>query len=317
MSTDHSITVLGIDLSNNWLDAHILPDGRSWHVSTDPKALAKWVSQLPQGIDLVVMEATGGLQNLPAALLAKANLPVAIVNPKQVKDFAKALGQRAKTDEIDAKTIALFGLKLRPSPRPIPSEAQRLLSQLLARRGQLSQNRVAELNRLKRAEVKSIRRNIEAHVQWLEKQMAKIDNEIDEQVLNSPMWLANEKLLTSVPGVGKITARVLLGHLPELGQLPRRQLASLVGVAPFPRDSGRWRGKRFIQAGRARVRASLYMAALTASRFNPVLSDFYSRLIDKGKCKKLALTAVMRRLLTILNAIIRNQQPWRQPLLTS
>jgi transposase len=311
MTTDCSVTVLGIDLSKDYLDAYLLPQGRSWHVSNDPDALAEWIKQLPEGISLVVMEASGGLQNLPAAAFAKANLPVAIVNPKQVRDFTKASGQHAKTDAIDAQMIALFGVKMQPSPRQLPDEAQAMLAELLARRRQLVQNRVAELNRLKTAQAKTIRQNIEAHLEWLEQLLGKIDSDIDEQVRNSPMWLANEKLLTSVPGVGTTTARVLLAQLPELGRTPRRQLSALAGLAPYPRESGKWRGKRFVCAGRARLRASLYMAALTASRYNPVLSDFYCRLVDSGKPPKLALTAVMRRLLTILNAIIRDQKPWR------
>jgi transposase len=310
MTTDCSVTVLGIDLSKDYLDAYLLPQGRSWHVSNDPDALAEWIKQLPEGISLVVMEASGGLQNIPAAAFAKANLPVAIVNPKQVRDFTKASGQHAKTDAIDAQMIALFGVKMQPSPRQLPDEAQAMLAELLARRRQLVQNRVAELNRLKTAQAKTIRQNIEAHLEWLEQLLGKIDSDIDEQVRNSPMWLANEKLLTSVPGVGTTTARILLAQLPELGRTPRRQLSALAGLAPYPRESGKWRGKRFVCAGRARLRASLYMAALTASRYNPVLSDFYYRLVDNGKAPKLALTAVMRRLLTILNAIIRDQQPW-------
>ena len=311
MNTDRSLTVLGIDLSKNWLDAYLLPQGRSWHVENDPDSLAKWVSELPPGISLVVMEASGGLQNLPAAAFAKANLPVAIVNPKQVRDFSKASGQHAKTDAIDAQMIAQFGLKMQPSPRQLPDEAQALLAELLARRRQLVQNRVAELNRLKTAQAEPIRRNIEAGIRSLENLLAEIDNNIDEQVRNSPMWRVNEQLLTSVPGVGTTTARALLGQLPELGRLSRRKLAALAGLAPYPRESGKWRGKRFVCAGRARVRAALYMAALTAARCNPLLSDFYSRLIQNGKAPKLALTAVMRRLLTILNAIIRDQKPWK------
>ena len=310
MTIDRSVTVLGIDLSKDWLDAYLLPQGRSWHVNNDPESLAEWVSQLPRGISLVVMEASGGLQNLPAAALAKANLPVAIVNPKQVRDFSKASGQRAKTDAIDAQMIAQFGVKMQPSPRQLPDEAQALLAELLARRRQLVQTRVAELNRLKTAHAEPIRRNIQVHIESIETLLREIDDDIDHQVRNSPMWLASEKLLTSVPGVATTTARVLLGQLPELGRLSGRKLAALAGLAPFPRESGQWRGKRFVCAGRARVRASLYMAALTASKHNPVLSTFYRRLVENGKPPKLALTAVMRRLLTILNAIIRDQKPW-------
>jgi len=264
----------------------------------------------PPSISLVVMEASGGLQNLPAAALTNANFPVAVVNPKQVRDFTKASGQHAKTDVFDAHKIAQFGVKMQPSPRQLPDEAQALLAELLVRRRQLVQNRVAELNRLKTGHAEPIRRNIEVHIESIETLLREIDSDIDEQVRNSPMWRVNEELLTSIRGVGTTTARVLLGQLPELGRLPRRKLAALAGLAPFSRDSGQWCGKRFICVGRARVRASLYMAALCASRYNPVLSCFYSRLIENGKPQKLALTAVMRRLLTILNAIIRDQKPW-------
>lgn len=315
MTNDHSVSVLGIDLSKDSLDAISLPDGQSWHVNTDPDTLAEWVKQLPKSITLAVMEATGGLQNLPAAVLAKTNIPVAIVNPKQVRDFANALGQHAKTDAIDAKIIAQFALKMQPSPRELPDEAQAMLAQFLARRRQLLHNRVAEQNRLKTARVNLIRRNIEAHIEWLNKQISKIDEQIEQQVRNSPMWLVNKKLLMSVPGVGPVNAHLLMAQLPELGKLSRRQIAALVGLAPFAHESGKWRGKRFVSGGRAHVRASLYMAALSASTHNPPLSDFYHRLLDNGKPKKLALTAVMRRLLTILNAIIRDQKPWRQCLI--
>jgi transposase len=310
MNTDQSLVVLGIDLSKGSLDAHILPGGQSWHVKTDPHSLAEWIKELPQGISLVVMEASGGLQNLPASILTQANMPVAIVNPNQVRNFAKASGQRAKTDAIDAQMIAQFGVKIQPSPRQLPDEAQALLAELLARRRQLIESRVAETNRLQTARANSIRQNIEANIQSLENLLAKIESDIDGQIRNNPLWIANEKLLTSVPGVGATTARALLGLLPELGRLSHRKLSALAGLAPFPRDSGRWRGKRFVCGGRAPVRASLYMAALAASRCNSVLSAFYHRLIQNGKPAKLALTAVMRRLLAILNAIIRDQKPW-------
>lgn len=314
MSTT-TLPVLGIDLSKDWLDAHLLPCSQSWHVSTQPDRLAAWIAQLPAGIELVVMEASGGLQNVPAALLAQAGLPVAIVNPSQVRNFAKALGQRAKTDAIDAQLIAQFGQSVRPVPRPLPDADQALLGELLARRSQLMGALVAERNRLGTARFKTVRQNIQTHIQWLEKQLARIDGQIDRQVRDSPLWRANEDLLTSVPGVGSGTARLLLGHLPELGRLDRRQIAALVGVAPYPRESGRWQGRRFVGGGRSPVRAGLYMAALTASRCNPVLKEFYRRLIAQGKPPKLALTAVMRRLLTMLNAIVRDQTPWsRTPI---
>ena len=317
MSSSSSLTILGIDISKDWLDAHILPGGRSWHISAAPECISRWVKQLPDGINLAVIEASGGLQNLTAATLSKAGIPVAIVNPKQVRDLAKALGQRAKTDAIDAKMIAEFGLRVQPKPSQLPDQTQILLADLIKRRRQLVQAEVAEGNRLKRIQAKPVRRDIEVHIRWLERRITGIDKQINELIQDSPMWLANEKLLTSVPGVGPRTAHVMLGELSELGKLSRRQIAALVGVAPYNHDSGKSRGKRYVSGGRAPVRAVLYMAALTASRFNPVLSQFYRRLIEKGRPKKVALTAVMRRLLTILNAIIRDQNPWKSVSINS
>jgi len=304
--------VLGIDLSKDWLDAHLLPTGQSWHVGMRHEELAAWIKQLPAGIELVVMEASGGLQNVPAALLDQAGLPVAIVNPGNVRKFAESIGQRAKTDAIDARVIAEFGQRAEPVARPLPDAQQVLLAELLTRRNQLVDALVAEGNRLKMVRSKPVQKNIKAHIVWLQKQLDRLEQQLDEQIRNSPLWQVNETLLLSVPGVGPATARTLLSALPELGRLDRRQIASLVGVAPHPRQSGRWRGKRFISGGRAPVRRGLYMAALTAARCNPVLKEFYGRLIKQGKPSKVALTAVMRRLLTMLNAIIRDQKPWRE-----
>lgn len=312
MTSSPCFTVLGIDVSKEFLDAHLLPGDQHWHVSTQIDELRAWVAQLPTDIGLVVLEASGGLQNLPAALLSEAGFAVAIVNPAQVRAFAKALGQRAKTDPLDARLIAQFGLSVRPTPRPLPDAEQALLSELLARRAQLMQAWVAENNRLDTASCPPVQKNIRKHIAWLAKQIDDIDRQIDESVKQSPMWRVREQLLTSVPGVGTGTARLLLGQLPELGRLTRRQIAALVGVAPFARESGRWRGKRFIGAGRAAVRAGLYMAALTASRCNPRLHPFYQRLIEQGKAPKVALIAVMRKLLTMLNAIARDQKPWTE-----
>jgi len=312
MSND-SFSVLGVDLSKNWIDACLLPDGQAWRVGAEPAQLQAWIKDLPEGVGLVVMEASGGLQNLPAALLCQAGLAVAIVNPALVRHYAASMGQRAKTDKIDARVIAQFGLERKPQPRPLPGEDQALLAELLARRAQLTGTLVAEGNRLATARSKPVRKDIQAHVAWLEKRLGQIDDQIDKLVRASPMWRVNEALLASVPGVGKVTARMLLGCLPELGKLGRGQVAALAGLAPYARESGRWRGKRFIGGGRAPVRAGLYMAALTASRCNPALKAFYRRLVDQGKPPKLALTAVMRRLLTILNAIIRDQVPWTCP----
>ena len=310
MTTRHSI-VLGIDISKNSLDAHILPDCHSWHVKTDPTSLAKWVRQLPDGIDLAVMEATGTYHNSPAVALAKANIPVAIVNPKRVKGFAKALGQQAKSDAIDARTIAQFGLAVQPTPRKLSDEAQALLAELVTRRQQLLETRKAEKCRLKTATAKSIRRDIEAGIKQLERRIKEFENQIDEQIQNSPMWLVNKQLLLSVPGIGPVNAGALIGLMPELGTISGAKIAALLGVAPFPNESGKWKGKRFIRGGRANARAIFYMAALSASQHNHVLREFYQRLLAKGKAKRVALIAIMRRLIVILNAIIRDQKPWQ------
>lgn len=310
MTNSPAFTVLGIDLSKDWIDAHLLPGDQTWHIASNCDQLEKWIAQLPAGIDLVVMEASGGLQNIPAALLAQADLPVAVVNPAQVRAFAKALGQRAKTDPLDARLIAQFGQSVKPAARPLPSDEQALFGDLLGRRSELMQTLVSERNRLATARFKPIQQNIKKHIAWLEKELDRIDDDIDRHVRQSPIWRVNEELLTSVKGVGTGTARALLGHLPELGRLSRREIASLVGLAPHARESGRWQGKRFVSGGRAVVRASLYMAALTASRCNPILHVFYERLRKKGKSAKMALTAVMRKLLTMLNAIIRDQKSW-------
>lgn len=318
MTTTRSYSVIGIDVSKEWIDAHSLPDGQSWRVENDPAALAEWVAQLPKkAVSLALMEATGGHHNRVAAALADAEIPVAIVNPGKVKNFAKALGLKAKTDKTDARMIAEFGRRIKPSPRKIVDEAQALLAELVARRRQLVGIRVAERHRLTTVNTKSVRRNIESHIGQLEKLIDKIDGEISERIRSDPMWLVNEKLLTSVPGVGVITARLLIGHLPELGSMSRRQVAALGGLAPFARDSGKWRGKRFVCGGRENVRTGIYMASLRASRCNPILKEFYNRLLNAGKSKKVALTAVMRKLLTMVNAIIRDQKPWREPQITS
>ena len=231
-----------------------------------------------------------------------------------MKGFAKALGQQAKTDAVDARTIAQFGLAVQPTPRKLRDEAQTLLAELVTRRHQLLGFRKAERCRLKTATAKSIRRDIARSIQRLDKQIKKIEQLIDEQIKNSPMWLVNRQLLLSVPGIGPVNAYALIALLPELGVISGAEIAALLGVAPFPNESGKWKGKRFIRGGRANVRAVFFMAALAASQHNPVMREFYQRLLAKGKAKKAALTAVMRRLIVILNAIIRDQNPWKNAL---
>ena len=261
---------------------------------------------------LVVLEATGGLEVRPAAALAAAGLPVAIVNPRRVRAFARATGRLAKTDRLDAETIARFAEAVRPPARPLPDEATRRLGALVARRRQLLEMLVAERNRRQAADP-TLHGRIDAHLRWLEEALAEIEHELEGVIRESAIWRAKEALLRSVPGVGEVSARTLLAELPELGSLTRRQAAALVGVAPFSRDSGRMRGKRAIAGGRARLRACLYMAAVAAARgSNPMIAGFYERLRRAGKPAKLALTACMRKLVVTLNAVLRTNTAWKQ-----
>lgn len=313
MSSDASY--LGIDISKEWFDACLLPTGQTWHVSSEPDALVEWVNALPLTPTLVVMEATGGLETTVAALLADRGMAVAIVNPRQVRDFAKSMGILAKTDKIDARVIALFAERIRPEPRPLKDVQQRELDELLTRRRQLVEALTAEKNRLQQACAKSVRASIEAHIGWLERQLKKVDGGLDKLIKASPLWLEREDLLRSAPSIGPGTARVLLAELPELGSLNRHQISKLVGVAPLAHDSGKWKGKRFCSGGRAGVRTALYMAVLSGLRFNPVISGFYRHLIDLGKPAKVAMTACMRKLLTILNSMVKKKQKWGDHLL--
>lgn len=307
----HDATLfLGIDLSKHWLDAHLLPTGQTWHVATTPEALSAWVEQLPATIALVALEATGGLEATLAALLAGRGLPVAVVNPRQIRHFAKAGGQLAKTDQLDAKVIALYAERMRPSVRPLKDEQQQALDELLARRRQLVEMLVGEKNRLQQARTPIVRASVQAHIDWLSAQIAGRDKELAELIEQSALWRERAELLQSVPGVGEGTARALLAELPELGTLSRRALAALVGLAPFVQRSGKWQGKSFCTGGRAALRAVLYMAALTGKRFNPVLKAFYERLTAQGKPHKVAMVACMRKLLSILNALVRQNKKW-------
>jgi transposase len=310
MSTETS-SVLGIDVSKEWIDARMLPGDQSWKVSTLPDQLQLWIDRLPHGITLAVMEASGGLEMPIAAALSNAGIPVAIVNPKQIRAFATALGKRAKTDALDAQVIARFGELLRPAPRPLPSETRALLDELVTRRRQLIETGVAEQNRLSAMRSIQTHQSIEAHLRWLKAQVKEIEKQLEELIKKSPTWMVNSKLLTSVPGVGPITSCIMLAALPELGRLSHREITSLVGLAPVPRESGKWRGKRFIRGGRADVRSAIYMCILSAVRFNPVIKAFYIRLLAAGKDKKVAMVACMHKLLIILNAIIRDRKSWK------
>lgn len=302
---------VGIDVSKSWVDVHVRPDGIAFRCATDGEGLAELVGRVrPLAARLIVMEASGGYEGIIAASLAEAGLPVAIVNPRQVRHFAEALGQLAKTDAIDARVIAHFAEAVRPPPRAMPDASLSQLQELLARRRQLIVMINAEKQRFAKAASRITQRSHKAMLRSLEAELERIDRAIDKLVQQSPLWCAKLDLLTSVPGVGDIVARTLLAELPELGGVDRHQIAALAGVAPFSRDSGRRNGKRFIRAGRVQVRAPVYMACLVAIRFNPPLKEFYRRLRDAGKPPRLALVAVMRKLLTILNAMLRDNTPW-------
>ena len=310
-STPAADRFVGIDVSKSWVDIYVRPDATGFRCATDGAGLAELVRRLqPLGPVLVVMEASGGYEGIVAASLAEAGLPVAIVNPRQTRKFAEALGQLAKTDAIDARVIAHFAEAVRPPPRPMPDAMMRQLQELLARRRQLVVMINAEKQRFAKAESQVTQRSHKAMLRSLESERGRIDRAIDKLVQHSPLWCKKLDLLTSVPGVGDIVARTLLAELPELGTVDRHQIAALAGVAPFSRDSGRKKGRRFVRAGRVQVRAPVYMACLVAIRFNPPLKTFYRRLRAAGKPPRLALVAVMRKLLTILNAMLRDNTPW-------
>ncbi len=302
---------VGVDVSKDRLDVHLRPSDEAFAVARDGKGLENLVERLKGlNVSLIVLEATGGFETTVAAALAGAGLPLAVVNPRQIRDFARALGKLAKTDAIDAEVIAIFAEKIRPQARPIASNEAQMLGELVARRRQIIEMIGMEQNRRRRAADKQLAKRIDRHIAFLEKELAGIDGDIDAGVRASPAWRETEQLLTTVPGVGPVTARTLIAELPELGQLNRRKLAALVGVAPFNRDSGTWRGHRMIGGGRTTVRNALYMAALVAIRHNPLIKAVYQRLIARGRPKKVAIIACLRQLLTILNAIVRNATPW-------
>ena len=261
-------------------------------------------------VALVVLEATGGFEVTVAAALCAAGLPLAVVNPRQVRDFARATGRLAKTDALDAAAIAHFAEAVHPEPRPVPDEQARALGELVTRRRQIVEMMTAERNRRQRLTSRRMVKSVDRLLKALQRELSDLETDLDDTIRKTPAWRQAEDLLKSVPGIGDVTARTLIADLPELGTLSRRRIAALVGVAPFNRDSGTMRGKRTVWGGRASVRATLYMAALSASRCNPTLKRFYQRLTDAGKPKKLALTALMRKLLTILNAILRDGKPW-------
>jgi transposase len=304
---------VGIDVSKHRLDVRLRPSGESFAVDHDDQNVAVLVERLAAlEPALVVLEATGGMEVRPAAALAAAGLPVAVVNPRQVRAFARATGRLAKTDRLDAQAIARFAEAVRPAVRPLPDEATRHLGALVARRRQLLEMLTAERNRRHAADP-ALHGRIDAHLRWLEEALAEIERDLGAAIRASPVWRAKEALLLSVPGVGPVSARTLLAELPELGSLTRRQAAALVGVAPFNRDSGKLRGRRTVWGGRAPLRACLYMAAVAATRgSNPAIAGFYRRLRLAGKPAKLALTACMRKLVVTLNAMLRSNTAWKQ-----
>lgn len=301
---------VGIDVGKAQLDVARSDREDVWRVSNDEEGIQQLVRQIRSiEPELVVLEATGGFEFPAAAALAAAEVPVVIANPRQARDFAKSTGQLAKTDTIDARGLALFAARVKPQVRELPSEEARALSAIVARRRQIIEMITAEKNRLGFA-LKPVQKGIEKHIRWLERQLSEVDSDLDSMIRKSPLWAAKRDLLQSVPGVGPNLSRTLLAELPELGLLSHKQIASLVGVAPFSRDSGVFRGKRMIWGGRAPVRSALYLSVWSASRWNPVIRLFYNRLRAKGKPAKVAQVACMRKLLTILNAMVRDGREW-------
>ena len=303
---------VGIDVSKERLDVHVRPGGQAFAVTRDGKGLHELVEQL-RGVNpsLIAVEATGGYVTIVAAAIAGAQLPLAVVNPAQVRHFAQAVGKRAKTDPIDAAVIARFAEAVNPEPRGLPDEAARLLAELVGRRTQIIEMLVAERQREKRASAVRVRKSLARHIKMLEKELPELDRDIDTMVRGSPVWREKEDLLITFPGIARIITRGVLADLPELGRLTRREIASLVGIAPFTRQSGKWKGKSMIEGGRPSVRSALYMAALSAIRCNPVIRAFYRHLLARGKPKMVALIAVARKILTVLNAMLRDKRPWQ------
>ena len=302
---------VGIDVSKRQLDVHVRPSGAQWSVGNDEvghEELARRLEELQP--ELIVLEATGGYQAQAVAALAMKQLAVAVVNPRQVRDFAKATGRLAKTDAVDAAVLAHFAESIRPEPRLLLDEQSLELQAMMTRRRQLIDMRTGETNRLETCRVTRVRKDIEKTITWLTRRISEADDDIDTMVRKTPLWRDREDLLSSIKGVGKTVARTLLTDLPELGRLNRRKIAALVGLAPFNNDSGARRGLRSIRGGRAEVRSMLYMAAVSAVRYNPQIRELYVRMLAAGKLKKVALIACARKLLTVLNAMVRTNTRW-------
>lgn len=313
--TDSIPSFVGIDVSKATLDIAIRPSGEHFQIDNDDNAFPALVKRLKElAVERIILEASGGLEMLVFTHLAAAGLPVCRVNPAQARHFARASNQFAKTDTLDAHLLAQLGEALNPEIRPLPSQEQQEFEAFLTRRRQLVEMLVAEKNRLQQSHaIKRLAKEIKAHIDWLEKRLKQSDKQLRQKLESNPVWRVNDQLLQSVPGIGEITSQTLLAQLPELGQLTNKEIAALVGVAPYARDSGSKRGGRRIRGGRGAVRAVLYMATISATRCNPQIKEFYQRLVKAGKKKKVALVACMRKLLTMLNAIIKHQESWRGP----
>ncbi len=302
---------VGIDVSKADLEVAFLPEERVEKASNNERGISALVEELRAlSPTLIVLEATGGLEVPAVGAFALAELPVVVMNPRQVRDFAKASGKLAKTDSIDALVLAQFGQLMRPEPRPLKDEQTQELEALITRRRQLVEMLTAEKNRLGRALQKRMQRDIKAHITWLEKRLKDVNQDLQNTISNTPLWREKDKIIRSVPGAGPVLSVTLLAKLPELGKLDRRQIAALVGVAPFNCDSGKYRGHRRVWGGRSSVRSALYMATIAAIRFNPVIKAHYQRLLQAGKKPKVAITACMRKLLIILNAMMRDHTLW-------
>jgi len=302
--------IVGIDVSKEFLDVAMLPSGALKRVANDDEGVLELIGWLrPFSPSRVVFESTGGFELLAASMLSASSFPVVVVNPRQVRDFAKACGLLAKTDILDAKIIARFAEAIKPEIRPLKDDATQVLNALLVRRKQLGEMHTAEKNRLISCN-RHLRQGIEKHIAWLAQEISDVDDEIDTFIKSSPIWKAKEDILTSVKGVGPVTAATLLAMLPELGTISRHQVGALVGVCPYNRDSGKSQRRRAIWGGRAAIRSVLYMATRSATRYNPAIKAFYERLTKAGKPDKVAMVACMRKLLTILNAMLKNNQRW-------
>ncbi len=302
---------VGVDVSQESLDMVAYPTGEIHSFENDSVGIAKattWLTEVKPAI--IVMEATGGMEVPLYVTLQEAKLPAAVINPRQIRDFAKSMGILAKTDKVDAKVLARYAATVQPEVRPLPDEEAHKLRTLVTRRRQLGEMIIAETNRARASRDKAMKQRIHAHIEWLKQELANIDNDISQTIKENPVWQAKNRLLQSAPGVGPVLSAILIAELPELGILNRKKIAALVGIAPFNRDSGKHRGERSIWGGRCNVRKSLYMAALSAARFNPTIQTFYQRLVASGKQKKVALTACMHKLITILNAMLKHNSFW-------